>query len=525
MVWVRDLDLSTPRALAGTGDGKGVFWSPDSKHLGFIVGTILKVVSADGGPVREVVRNTRFGASWGANDVIVYADGGGQINRVDASGGQAVAVTTLQGPDWEHVSPSMLPDGRHFLFTAKHWAGLAEAGSQGIFLGSIEGPPDARQLLPELSSAVYAPPGYVVFARDGELMAAPFDLDAGEITGDPVALGETVAVDATRYIAGVSAAGDGTLAIRPPPAHALSAAAGAGAFEAELTLLNRDGSLASRFGGLQLFTYMMAVAPDARSVVAQIQDPRTSASELWRFDVASGARTPMTSMRTSGGWAGSPVWSHDGTRLAYACQPPGILDDVCVRDMRTGVVTTVVESQTTWEHPRDWSFDDRYMLVAYDSYTASSQNELRVWSARTQVLSPYILSSQDGVFSPDARFVAFTSTESGHDEVSVTTFPERQQTWPLTTDGGSVLSWSADGQEILVATFAGHIVAYPVSTSGGTFSAGPPHVLIRNVGLDARYARATGDHSRILTRTPKDADKDRGEIRLLFGWAGGLAGR
>jgi Tol biopolymer transport system component len=483
------------------------------------------VVSADGGPVREVVRNARFGASWGASDAIVYADSGGNINRVDASGGQPVPVTTIQGPDWEHVSPSLLPDGRRFLFTAKHWAGLADTGAQGIFLGSIDGQADARQLLPELSSAVYAPPGYVVFARDGELMAVPFDLDAGEVTGDPIDLGETVAVDATRYIAGVSASADGTLAIRPPPALAASAGVTGGAFEAELTLLNRDGSLASHFGGVQLFTYLMAVAPDARSVVAQIQDPRTSASELWRFDVTSGARTPMTSMRTGGGWAGSPVWSHDGTRLAYACQPPGILDDVCVRDMRTGVVTTAVESQKTWEHPRDWSFDDQYMLVAYDSYTASSQNELRVWSAGTQELSPYILSSQEGVFSPDARFVAFTSTESGREEVSVTTFPERRQTWPLTTDGGSVLGWSADGREILVATFAGHIVAYPVSTSGGTFSAGPPQVLIRNVGLDARYARATRDHSRILTRVPKDADKDRGEIRLLFGWAEGLAGR
>jgi hypothetical protein len=109
--------------------------------------------------------------------------------------------------------------------------------------------------------------------------------------------------------------------------------------------------------------------------------------------------------------------------------------------------------------------------------------------------------------------------------VLVTTFPERRQTWPLTTEGGSVISWNTNGNEILVATLGGHIAAYPVSTSGGAFSAGPAQILIRNVGFDAQFARATRDHSRVLVRVPKDADRDRGEIRLLAGWAVGVGAR
>ena len=118
-------------------------------------------------------------------------------------------------------------------------------------------------------------------------------------------------------------------------------------------------------------------------------------------------------------------------------------------------------------------------------------------------------------------YVAFASRESGRPEVYVTTFPDHRQTWPVTTEGGQVLSWSSDGREILVATLSGHIVAYPVSTDGG-FSRGQPTTVVHDVGSAAPYSSATRDHSRILIRVSPDAAKDKGEIRLLFGWQKGL---
>ena len=426
MVWVRDLDKSSSTPLAGTEGGDRLFWSPDSKRLGFTANGAMKYISADGGPVKELVRSVRMGGSWGAGDVVLYGAGDG-IHRINAAGGQSAAVTKLQGEDWEHVYPSLLPDGRHFLFTAKHWAGLAESGAQGIYVGSIDDPSDTRQLLTELSSAVFAPPGYIVFARDGQLMASPFDLAALRITGEPIALGEAVATDGSFYSAAVSAAANGSLAIRQPPVPSVAGSE----FDAELALLNRDGSVASRFGGVQRFSDQMALSPDGRAVAAVIQDARTSAAELWLIDVESGARAPLTSMRASGGWTGAPQWSPDGKRVAFACQPPGILDDVCVRDVESGVVTTVVASKSVWEHPVAWSPDGQYMLVIVNESAESSTEDLRVWSAKTRELSPYVKLSSAGVFSPDARFVAFSSTESGRDEVLVTTFPERRQTWPL----------------------------------------------------------------------------------------------
>ena len=153
-----------------------MFWSPDSKQLGFAVGTVLKRISADGGPVQEIVH--------GHSRRRVVGRRRRRPLRGDRTG-KCVASVHPEARSRSHDAPGPglgahlaqhAPDGRHFLFTAKHWAGLAEVGAQGIYLGSLDNPSDIRQLLPELSSAVYAPPGYVVFARDGQLMAAPFDL-------------------------------------------------------------------------------------------------------------------------------------------------------------------------------------------------------------------------------------------------------------------------------------------------------------------------------------------------------------
>jgi Tol biopolymer transport system component/predicted Ser/Thr protein kinase len=521
MLWVRDLDRSTPTPLAGTEGGNRQFWSPDSKRLGFIVDTVLKHVSADGGPVQEVVRGARIGAAWGAQDTVVYG-AAGRLFSVSASGGKGVAVTPDHGTDWEHMWPNMLPDGRHFLFTTKHYTSLAEAGTQGIYVGSLDNPADVQRLLPDLSSAVYAR-GHIVFARDQQLMAVPFDSATRRVIGEPFPLGEAVAYDGYFFGAAISAAVDGTLAIRTPPAPVMSAVSGqSGVFEAEFALLDRKGGIISRAGASVPVSYHMAMSPDGRSVVAQVQEFRSATSDLWRFDLAAGTRAPLTSMRTSGGYVGSPTFSPDGRRLAYGCQVSGMLDDICVRDLATGAVTKIVETPTTFEHPLDWSSDSQHLLLAFNSFSLSNPMEVRVWSARTNTVTPFATPADRGRFSPNGKFVAFNSMASGISEVVVTTFPERRQTWPVTTDGGDVLSWSADGKELLVATLTGHVVAYPVMTTDGIFTVGVPEVLVRDVGFDAQFALATPDHSRIFVRLPKDADKDRGEMRLLFGWAAGV---
>ena len=190
------------------------------------------------------------------------------------------------------------------------------------------------------------------------------------------------------------------------------------------------------------------------------------------------------------------------------------------RTSGTGTIEAVIKTPTQGEHPLAWSHDGRFLLVfTYEDFKANVSS----WSFASSTLTPFTGPGavESAAFSPRDDYVAFASRESGRPEVYVTTFPDHRQTWPVTTEGGQVLSWSSDGREILVATLSGHIVAYPVSTDGG-FSRGQPTTLVHDVGSAAPYSSATRDHSRILIRVSPDAAKDKGEIRLLFGWQEGL---
>jgi Tol biopolymer transport system component len=256
---------------------------------------------------------------------------------------------------------------------------------------------------------------------------------------------------------------------------------------------------------------------DQADLATSILDPRAGTQDLSLMDLSKDRAEPMTTTR---GFTASPVWSGDGKRLAYAYQPPGQIDDVYIKDIGTGAIQPVIETPKRGEHPVAWSHDGRSLLVF--TYEDDKAN-LSSWSLASRTLTPFSGPGalESAAFSPWDDYVAFTSRESGRPEVYVTTFPDHRQTWRLTTEGGRVLSWSNDGREILVATLAGHIVGYPVSTDGG-LSYGQPKTLVRDVGAAAEYSAATRDHSHILIRVSPDAAKDKGEIRLLFGWQDAL---
>jgi eukaryotic-like serine/threonine-protein kinase len=517
-----DLASGEGQPLAGTEEGSLPFWSPDSSDLAFFGGVSLKRVSAGGGPVRILVdyMGTYGGAggTWSSDGTIVFS-GQFDLFRVPANGGAVSIVTKAPTKDWSYYWPTFLPDGRRFLFTAKLWTRTAEASDQGIYIGSLDNPKIER-LLADLSSVVYAPPGYLVFARDSAFTALPFDLAAGRVTGPPVAIGGEVAMESQFYFAAISASADGTLAVRPPPALTLSSP-GMNAAQTELHLVDRGGS-GSRVSSPRLFSFNMALSPvDSRVAAAAILDARAGTSDLWLVDLTKDTVMPLTTTR---GFASYPVWSPGGTRMAYAYQPAGGVDDVYLKDIASGAIAPVIQSSRVIEHPIGWSNDEKSLLVFSDDDKGTYVSS---WSfaasALTRLTGPRIVDAR-AFFSPRDDFIAYTSQESGRPEVYVTTFPDHRRTWPLTTEGGQPVGWRKDGREILVATLAGHIAAYPVTTDGG-FSHGEPTTLVRNLGSLAAYTIATPDHSRMLIRVSPEAARDKDEIRLLFGWQDGVRQR
>ncbi len=212
-LWVRDLDSFVARPLAGTEGGDQPFWSPDSKDLGFFDGNSLKRIPADGGPVQVLFRNCHgAGGAWARDGTIVFGAGERGLLRISAAGGGAMPATPAPDNGGSHFWPSFLPDGRRFLFTA-FASRSGETSRQGIYLGSLDSA-QTRQLLPDLSCAVYAPPGYIVFVRDGRLTAAGFDRIGEAITGEMRPLGEAMTVNVLTRGAAVSAGADGTLVLR-----------------------------------------------------------------------------------------------------------------------------------------------------------------------------------------------------------------------------------------------------------------------------------------------------------------------
>jgi serine/threonine-protein kinase len=258
----------------------------------------------------------------------------------------------------------------------------------------------------------------------------------------------------------------------------------------------------------------MTLHPDGVRVAAQITDTRTATNDLYFVDVLTREVSPLTTARA---YAGRPVFSPDGRRMAYTLQPPGSLDDFHIKDLRTGADALILGSKSLVEQPAAWSRDGRVLLV-YRTTEPNGPFGLDTWWAESGKREKFVESTTiQAAFSPDGRFVAYGSTESGTAQVVITTFPEPKRSWPLTTDGGRPFSWSDDGKEILVASLSGHIVAYPVTVSEENVTIGKPSILIKDVGNMVAYSSANRDHSRIAIRVDADAAADRGEIQLLFG--------
>ena len=350
MLWVRRLDSLSAQVVGGTDGASYPFWSPDASSIGFFADQKLKKVSASGGSVVTLC-DAPFGAggTWSSSGVIVFGPTlSGPLHRVPAAGGTATAATTLAGERRErtHRWPSFLPDGRHFLYLSDE----APPSRWSIRVGSLDSP-DSQFVLEARSNAAYQD-GYLLFVRNGTLLAQPFDSDRLKLVGDAVPLAERVRSDPAMGRSVFSVSAGSTLAYEiggtEPGSH--------------MVWIDRTTKEQAAFGEPGPYSYSSPrISPDGKRVAIGVTDP-TGRRDIWVYEVAEGRATRLTFDPAD---EGNPVWMPDGRRLVFNSNRKG-LRDIYWQAVGGGTPDVLLESGTD-KYPQTVSPDGQTLIYTNDA--------------------------------------------------------------------------------------------------------------------------------------------------------------
>jgi hypothetical protein len=508
-LWVRALNDIAPRRLEGTQDAMFPFWSPDSRFIGFSADGKLKTMDISGAPPVALCDGGGLrGASWGADGTIIFAPAPRSgLFRIAATGGTPVPVTKLDPAQYTtHRWPYFLPDGKHFLYLASHH-GEPHAATTEIFIASLDGKLN-RPLVHTFAMAAYAS-GYLLYLRDTTLMAQPFDPDKLEFTGEAIAVAENVLESVSTWGAVFSASQNGVLAYQTGSKLAQ---------ESELRWYDRGGKRLGTLGS-GIF-YGPRVSPDGARLAVDFGDPSRN---VWIFDIRRTVKTRLT----FGATEGAPVWSPEGSRIAFSTLFGGVgsSEILAKKTNGEGQSEPLYVPQGT-AIPTDWSPDGRFILLDMNYSILSEIDVLPLTGDR----KPYQFAKsqfpeRSGHFSPDGRWVAYTSREPGREEVFVSPFPGPGGKWQISSSGGKMPRWRKDGRELYFVAEDDTIMAAEVEASQNKFEVKSVRPLFRvNLAPEATERCGSYDVTADGTRFVINASSDEAQppITLVVNWTAAL---
>jgi serine/threonine protein kinase len=486
LLYLRPLNSLSAQPIAGTDGAIFPFWSPDSRALGFFAEGKLKKVEVAGGQLTTLATapNARGGA-WNREGVIIFCPTPpAPLYRIPASGGEAIAINTVDRTKGVNSRwlPSFLPDGRHYLFIAS-----VRTPQREIRVGSLDSE-ESKPLMTAQSNAVYAPPGFVLYRRETTLMAQRFDATRLLLTGDPFPIAEDVGFDATSYQGFFSASDNGVLVYH-------SGAAG----NTQFTWMDRTGKQLGVVGQPADQGDLQLSSDDARLAFRQV-DLRTGTINIWLIELARGTSSRFTLEQTT---EFAPVWSPDGSRVVFATLRNG-LPDLYQKVSNSGGNDEPLLKDLVPKIPYDWSRDGHFILYA----TIDPKTSWDVWTLPLdgdKKPFPFLQSKADerqAQFSPNGKWVAYMSNESGRNEVYVRPFPVGAGTWQVSTGGGEQPRWRRDGKELFYLSSDHKLMAVDVDTDSTAFShIGSTALFVTRVGgidTPGDYYAVTADGQRFL---------------------------
>ena len=464
-IWLRPMNSIEAHPVQGTDNAIFPFWSPDSRSLGFFADAKVKTINLDGGSATALCDAALGrGGSWGPSGIILFSAGPvSPILQVSVSGGNPTAVTkidlTLHS---SHRWPYFLPDGKHFLYFAMNHD-RARSANNAVYYASLDGR-ENRLLLHTQANAIYAD-GFLLFAQNDQLMAQPFDPSSGKLSGEQRNVASGVMNDLTTWHMDASASNTGLLAL-----------GGGGIGDLELIWADRAGKqlsvVASKLTNLQY----ASLSPQGDRVALQID---SGINDIWTLDLARGVRTRLTFGPVTNGY---PVWSPDGEWIAYFSFRDSKYSIFRKPSDGSGGEEALVSDDNQTLYADDWSRDGKTLIYERGLGAGLGGGGHEIWALPLEgerKARMLVSNGSIGRLSPDSRWLAYESVESGLPEIFVVTAIGGQGKWQVSSNGAQFPRWSHNGKELLYFDVpASNIVSVSVKEVGGALQFGAPQVLV-----------------------------------------------